>query len=351
MNIGKVFEVPNRWVKADGPQADIVFSCRVRLARNLRDFVFPPWGKKSHLKEAARLILKTIENSDYFKNHWVFDMNRISLLEREFLLERHLISKEFTRGDETQFLVTVPGETISIMVNEEDHLRIQTILSGLQLMQAWEICNSVDDRLDNSLEYAFSPKFGYLTSCLTNVGTGLRASCMLHLSALVRTSRIDDVLKNVSKLGLVTRGFYGEGSRAQGDFFQISNQVTLGLQEKEIISTVSRVVRQVVKEEKNAREYLMQHSSLKVMDEVGRAYGILSNAHLISYEEAMVLLSKLRLGVWMGIIPYSISVDTINEFFISIGPAQIQVSQGRRLSRTSRDKIRAKMIREKLSNA
>lgn len=350
MSIKRILEFPNEWIRANGPQADIVFSSRVRLARNLRDFIFPPWGRELHLEEVAKLVLKVVEGSGYFKNCWIFEMEKISLLERKFLLERHLISKEFTRGNKAQFLVTIPGETISIMVNEEDHLRIQTILSGLQLMQAWKICSSVDDELDNHLDYAFSPKFGYLTSCPTNVGTGLRASCMLHLPALVRTSRIDDVLKSVSKLGLVTRGFYGEGSRAQGDFFQISNQVTLGLREEEIIGTVSKVVQQVVEEEKNAREYLIQKSGIKVMDDVGRAYGILSNAYLISSEEAMMLLSKLRLGVWMDIIPHNFPVDLLNELFISIAPAQIQINYGRRLSGVFRDKIRAKLIREKLSN-
>lgn len=350
MKIQSLLRTPNEWIRASGPEAEIVFSSRVRLARNLRGFVFPPWSKEPWLKRVAIQILQAVKVNDYFRECWIFDMSELSPIERKFLLERHLISQEFMRGEKAQVLVALPGEIVSMMINEEDHLRIQTILSGLQLMEAWRICDRIDDELAGTLEYAFSPEKGYLTSCLTNVGTGLRASCMLHLPALVHIGKIDEVLKNVSKWGLVTRGFYGEGSKAQGDFFQISNQVTLGFREEDILSLVERIVQQVVKQEKKAREYLLQQDGVRIADKVGRAYGILSHAHLMDSEEAMRLLSRLRLGVCLGLVPGNLPVATLNDLFVCIGPAQIQVKEGRLLDAISRDKVRARVIREKLTN-
>ncbi len=345
-----LLKTPNEWIKATGPESEIVFSSRVRLARNMRGFSFPPWGKDSQLKEVCNQVLEVICKSNYFKNCLILNMDELSLLEKKFLLERHLISREFIKGGRNQVLIIVPGEVVSIMVNEEDHLRIQVILSGLQLMEAWRIADGIDTELAKNLNYAFSPQEGYLTSCLTNVGTGLRASCMLHLPALTYIGKIDDVLKTVSKWGLVARGFYGEGSKIQGDFFQISNQVTLGLKEEEIINLVEKIVHEVIEQEKKAREYLLKRDGLRIADEVGRAYGILSHAYLIDSGEAMSLLSKLRLGLCMGLISENIPMAVLNYLFISVGPAQIQVKEGKPLRPIMRDKIRAGVIREKLSH-
>ncbi len=337
----------SKWVKEEGPEANIVFSCRVRLARNLQDFVFPPWASDSELKKASTKILEAVNKGKYFKDSSIIDMGRLSFLEKRFLLERHLISNEFMENGEYRFLVATKGEVISLMINEEDHLRLQNILSGLQLMKAWRLSDEVDDNLEEYLNYTFSPQRGYLTSCPTNVGTGMRASCMMHLPCLVITNRIRDVLKSVSQLGLVTRGLYGEGTGSQGDFFQISNQVTLGLKEEQIISSVEKVTRRVVEEEKKAREVLLKDNFTKIKDEVGRAYGVLTNAYLISIEEAFRLLSKIRLGVSLGLLS-GLRVGILNELFILIEPAQIQISQGKSLNPFSQDQIRAKIIREKL---
>ncbi|MCD6318444.1 protein arginine kinase [Candidatus Aerophobetes bacterium] len=339
---------PSQWIKEEGPEANIVFSSRVRLARNIQGFVFPPWASNSELKKVSTEILEAAGKSKYFKVSSVIDMEKLSFLERRFLLERHLISDEFVDNGKYRFLVATEGEIISLMINEEDHLRLQSILPGLQLMEAWKLSDKVDNDLEEYLNYAFSPQRGYLTSCPTNVGTGMRASCMIHLPSLVATNRIRDVLKGVSQLGLITRGLYGEGTSSRGDFFQISNQVTLGLKEEQILNSVERVTRRVVEEEKRAREVLLKNNSAKIKDEIGRAYGILTNAYLISSEEALQLLSKIRLGIGLGFLS-GLKIGILNELFILIEPAQIQIMEGKSLNPFSRDRTRAKIIKEKLT--
>jgi len=350
MNLQKMVNSTNQWLKGDGPEADIVFSSRVRLARNLKDLVFPPWAKNSVLKNVSETVLNAVKKSNYFKDAYVVNMSELGLRERSFLLERHLISVEFTESKDYRFLVVQKGETISLMINEEDHLRLQSILSGLQIMEAWRLSDKVDDELGRNLNYAFLPQLGFLTTCPTNTGTGMRASCMVHLPGLVITRRINDLLKNISQLGLVARGLYGEGTESQGDFFQISNQVTLGLREEEIVDNVERVTRQVVEQEKKAREILLKRNGTQLIDRVGRAYGILTNAHMISSKEAIELLSKLRLGVSLHLLP-EFSMGVLNELLFLIGPAQLQVMSERDLNPLSRDKLRAKIIREKLSRS
>ncbi|MCK4925784.1 ATP--guanido phosphotransferase, partial [Candidatus Aerophobetes bacterium] len=239
-------------------------------------------------------------------------------------------------------------EMLSLMINEEDHLRLQTIFSGLQLTEAWRLIDRVDDELEENLDYAFLSRYGYLTACPTNVGTGMRASCMLHLPALVAARKINDILKSISQLGLVARGLYGEGTEAHGDFFQISNQLTLGLKEEEIIDHVERITHRVVEQEKKAREALLKKNGSQIRNEVGRAYGILAGAHLMSSQEALDLLSKLRLGMCLELLP-GFNVQTLNELFFLVTPAQLQIREGRGLSPLSRDQLRARLIREKLS--
>jgi len=338
----------SQWLRGDGPEGEIVFSCRVRLARNLEGFTFPPRAHDSVLRDVSDKVLNAVKKSDYLKNNRLINMSELSGTERRFLLERHLISLEFSAGGSHRFLVTEKGEMISLMINEEDHLRLQSILSGLQLMDAWRLSDKVDDELEQNLDYAFLPQWGYLTSCPTNTGTGMRASCMLHLPALVATHRIDELLKNISKLGLAARGLYGEGTKSQGDFFQISNQVTLGLGEEEIVDSVERVTRQVVGQEKRAREILLKRNGTQLKDQMGRAYGTLVNAYLMSSEEAISLLSKLRLGVSLHLFPH-LSIQALNELFFMITPAQLQVKEGKEMSPLDRAGLRAKIIRERLS--
>jgi len=340
---------PGVWVRADGSEAEIVFSCRVRLARNLEDFIFPSWADNSTRKNVSEKVLEAVNENNYFKEGHIIDINTLSLIERRFLMERHLISAEFVQGGSYRFLVTEKGEMISLMINEEDHLRLQVILSGLQLMEAWRLSDKIDDELEKDLDYAFLAQWGYLTACPTNTGTGMRASCMVHLPALIATGKINDLLRSISKLGLVVRGLHGEGTESQGDFFQISNQVTLGLKEEEIIDNVERVTRQVVEQEKRARELLLKKSKVQLEDEVGRAYGILVNARLITSKEAITLLSKLRLGINLH-LRSGLNLRVLNELFFLIAPAQIQVKEGKELDSFSCDELKAKIIREKLGS-
>ncbi len=348
MRFHAMANVTSRWLKGDGPEAGIVFSSRVRLARNLGDSPFPPWAEESKLKGVSEKVIDAIEKSKYLKNAHIIDMAELSPVERRFLFERHLISVEFTKGGKYRFLATEKEEMLSLMINEEDHLRLQTIFSGLQLTEAWRLIDRVDDELEGTLDYAFLPQYGYLTACPTNTGTGMRASCMLHLPALVAVRKINDILKGISQLGLVARGLYGEGTEAQGEFFQVSNQLTLGLKEEEIIDHVQRVTHQVVEQEKRAREALLKRNGLQIRNEVGRAYGVLTGAYLISYQEALDLLSKLRLGISLKLLP-GLNIGILNELFFLITPAQLQIRKGRELAFLSRDELRAKLIRGKLS--
>jgi len=341
---------PCYWLRGDGPEAMIVFSSRVRLARNLKEFVFPPWAQSYILKSVVEKVLKAVKRAIYFKDVYYIEIGELSSLERDFLLERHLISQEFSKGGKERFLVVEKKEILSLMVNEEDHLRIQTIFSGLQLREAWDLINKVDDALGENIDYAFSPQWGYLTACPTNTGTGMRASCMLHLPALVISGKINELLKEISRLGLVARGLYGEGTEAQGDFFQVSNQVTLGLSEPQIIDNVGRVVREVVNQERRIREVLLKRNKVQIEDEVGRAYGILTHAHLIDTKTAMNLLSRLRLGVGLNLLP-KIKTAVLNELLFLIAPAHIQVKEGKTLAPLFRDELRAKLIKEKLNGS
>jgi protein arginine kinase len=348
MRFHAMANVTSRWLKGDGPEAGIVFSSRVRLARNLGDSPFPPWAEESKLKGVSEKVIDAIEKSKYLKNAHIIDMAELSPVERRFLFERHLISVEFTKGGKYRFLATEKEEMVSLMINEEDHLRLQTIFSGLQLTEAWRLIDRVDDELEGTLDYAFLPQYGYLTACPTNTGTGMRASCMLHLPALVAVRKINDILKGISQLGLVARGLYGEGTEAQGEFFQVSNQLTLGLKEEEIIDHVQRVTHQVVEQEKRARKALLKRNGLQIRNEVGRAYGVLTGAYLISSQEALDLLSKLRLGISLKLLP-GLNIGILNELFFLITPAQLQIRKGRELASLSRDELRAKLIRGKLS--
>jgi len=350
MILGEMAGSSSYWLRGDGPEATIVFSSRVRLARNLKEFVFPPWAQSSILKSVAEKVLKAVKKTIYFKDVYYIEIGGLSPLERDFLLERHLISQEFSKGGEERFLVVEKKEILSLMVNEEDHLRIQTIFSGLQLREAWDLINKVDDALEENIDYAFSPQWGYLTACSTNTGTGMRASCMLHLPALVISGKINELLKEISKLGLVARGLYGEGTEAQGDFFQVSNQVTLGPSEPQIIDNVGRIVREVVNQERRIREVLLKRNKVQIEDEVGRAYGILTHAHLMDTKTAMNLLSRMRLGVDLNLLP-KVETSVLNELLFLITSAHIQIKEGKTLAPLFRDELRAKLIKERLNES
>lgn len=336
------------WLSGKGPFSEIIFSSRVRLARNFSDYPFP-------LRAAAgqrEKILKTMEEiypkTSTLKNAAFLRMEEVSDIDRQFLLERHLISQEHMHATNGKGLILSLDEKIALMINEEDHLRMQAMASGFDLKKAYETINTIDDSIAEFINFSFMPNLGYLTSCPTNVGTALRASCMLHLPALTFTKRINKVLELLAKISFATRGFFGEGTQALGDFFQISNQISLGLSEAEVIDNLAGVVNQVKEQEIDARGTLLKKHKLSLEDNVWRSYGVLRNCRLISSKEALSHLSILSLGLDLGIIN-KISRELLNNLFLMIQPAHLQKIEARALKEEERDFIRAQILREKLS--
>lgn len=326
---------------------EVIMSSRVRLARNLEGLSFTYRANQAQRKEVISRVQSGTQQSSYLANALFVDLARASLIDRQFLVERHLISKEHALGKGQRAVIIGDKEIVSIMVNEEDHLRLQSTQSGLELMDAWRLIDKIDDELEGNLDYAFSPDLGYLTACPTNTGTGMRASVMLHLPALVLAKEIDKVLNAVAKLSLTVRGIYGEGTGAAGNFFQISNQITLGQSEVEILDNVERVTRQVVGHERAAREGLLKKSTDELSDKIWRAYGTLRNAHIISSKETLKTLSWVRLGIDLGILK-DLEIRTVNELLVLAQPGHIQKCEGRELEPGIRDLKRAELIREKL---
>ena len=293
MSIDKLVGQIAGWLQKEGPLSDIVVSSRVRLARNYDLIPFPYRANKEQLREVISKTEKAIKNSKYLKNTLIIDMSDLTDIDIQFLVEKHLISQEFGKPKSERILVVSDREIISIMVNEEDHLRLQCIQPGLQLLDSWRLINQATLELESQVEFAFSKTWGYLTSCPTNVGTGIRASVLIHLPALVITKQIGKVLQAVAKLGIAIRGLYGEGTEAYGNFFQISNQVTLGYSEEDIINNIESVVKQVVGYEENARTLMIKEDKKVIEDKIWRAYGVLSNVRIIDFQETLNLLSLL----------------------------------------------------------
>ncbi|MBI3322630.1 MAG: protein arginine kinase [Candidatus Omnitrophica bacterium] len=347
MKIESLVEKTGEWLRGSGPKEQIVLSSRVRLARNLADLPFPSWASTQEREEARRRLLEAVARSKFLKGAVVFEMGKLSELDRLFLVERHLISRELAAGHEAATAVISDREVISLMINEEDHVRLQVLQSGLNLREAWSVLLRVDEELETALAYAFTPECGYLTACPTNVGTGMRASCMLHLPCLVMTRQINRVLHAISKLGLTARGLYGEGTDATGNFFQLSNQVTLGISEEETLDSLERLIGQVIEQEEAARRALLSRSREAVEDRIWRAYGTLRTAHLINSTETTNLLSMVRLGVDVSVLP-DLPRDKVNRLFIQTQPAHLQKLEGRELTAPERDSRRAKLLRDSL---
>ena len=347
MKLDDLVAQTGEWLRGGGPKEQIVLSSRVRLARNLAGIPFPNWGDKEQRADGLRRVLQAVARSKFLKGSLVLEMASLSELDRQFLVERHLISRELASGSDQSAVVVSDREVISLMINEEDHLRLQVLQSGLNLREAWAVLSRVNEELEAVLHYAFTPEWGYLTTCPTNVGTGMRASCMLHLPCLVMTRQINRVLHAISKLGLTARGLYGEGTDAIGNFFQLSNQVTLGVSEEETLDTLERLIGQVVEQEEAARRALFAQSREAVEDRIWRAYGTLKTAHLVNSTEATNLLSTVRLGVDMGVLP-DLPREKVNRLFIQTQPAHLQKLEGRELSAPERDSRRAKLLRESL---
>ena len=342
----------SRWMEADGPESGIAISSRVRIARNLAGKPFPHQLNNEKAEEVVSAVRELVESGSLTWQTGVLELgllNELSAVERQILVDKHLISPDLINNFENKAVVLRDDEVISVMINEEDHLRIQCLLSGLQLNEAWRLINQVDDGFESVLDYAFSEQLGYLTACPTNVGTGLRASVMLHLPALVMVKQLKEVLNAISKVGLTARGLFGEGTEALGDLYQISNQITLGLVEEDIISNLIAVVRKIISQEKATRTALFNDRQHFVKDRVYRAYGILKNAHILSSEEAMRLFSDLRLGVEMNLLS-GIPIKLLNVLMVRIQPAFLTKLAGWEMPSHRRDVFRAKLIRKEFKN-
>ncbi|MBI4227769.1 MAG: protein arginine kinase [Candidatus Omnitrophica bacterium] len=323
-------------------------SSRIRLARNLAGHRFPHWATKRGRAQVRAAVEQAAGRAPYLAQALLLHLEELPGVDRLFLVERHLISREHADGDAAERAVIIGDrEIIAVMVNEEDHVRLQVLQSGLNLREGWAIASELDRQLEADLAYAFSPAWGYLTCCPTNVGTGLRASAMLHLPCLVMTKQINRVLHAITKLGLTARGLYGEGTEATGNFFQISNQVSLGRAEPELVDALERIAGQVVQQEEAAREAIVTQNREALEDRIWRAYGTLKSAHIITSAETTDLLSLVRLGVDLGIVP--LDRATINTLFITTQPAHLQRWAGRSLASRERDVRRAQLLRESLA--
>jgi len=337
----------NNWWNSQGPDSDIVISSRIRLARNIEGYPFPQRAALPQKEEILSRVKDAVSKIEGIGDIWFIKMDTLSDLDKQFLWERHLLSREHLSSPEGKALIVSARQVLSIMINEEDHLRVQALASGFNLQKIWQSIDWLDDDLSRQLSFSFSPDIGYLTACPTNVGTALRASCMLHLPALVLTKQINKILDLVAKLSFTTRGLFGEGTKALGNFFQVSNQASLGNSCEEIINNLCTVVQQVRQQELGARDNLLKKYRYTFEDNIWRSLGILRNCRLISTPEAFSHLSMLCVGLELGIIKH-IDRNLINDLFITIQPAHLQRMEGRILKEQERDYIRAAILRKRL---
>ncbi len=334
------------WLSDDGPDADVVMSCRVRLARNIAGFPFVGRSNDTQRREIMNLARQVVLSSDLADGMIWVDLMQSSGRDRQLLMERHLISRHLAEADFPRAVAVSGDETLSIMVNEEDHLRMQLLAAGKRLGELVERINAVDDTIETKIDYAFSPRWGYLTACPTNVGTGIRLSVMMHLPALKLTNEIERVRRAAKDLHLAVRGYYGEGSESAGDFYQISNQVTLGRSEPELLREFQeRIVPGIVEYEHEARRMLVNRNPTLLDDRVHRALGILRTARLLGAEEAMKLLSRVRLGIHLGRLP-GIDLDAVNRLLLQVQTGHLQLHVGADLSPDQRREARAKLVRQ-----
>ena len=349
MSIASLLDSHSELTDSASSKTAIVLMTRVRLARNLAGTPFPGWAKPSQREEIFDRCRGAVANTPAMKRCFNLSIGELSDLEKQVLVERHLISRELSGAKTGAGAVISKDQAISVMVNEEDHLRIQVLRAGFQLKKAWNAINEFDSSLEDNLDFAFSPTLGYLTACPTNLGTGMRASAMMHLPALVISSQMEKVVRAVNQLGMVVRGLFGEGSDASGSIFQISNQTTLGESEEEIIKRLTSVLQSIIEHELNAREKLLEADAAKLLDKIGRAYGILQNSHLLSSSEAMNLLSLIRLGVDLGAFPDA-SRSVIDRLFIEAQPGHLQHTQKGEFDPAQRDVLRAARLRSEFAN-
>ena len=345
--INKLLHQPVSWLAESNPDENIAISSRIRLARNLSGFMFPANSSEPEQNQVLSIVSSTIEKNKILNGSIEFNINSLSETDKLFLLERHLISRNFCKGSNSSNLIINKTASCSLMVNEEDHIRLQVIQPGLSLHKTWTVVDNIDNHLSENISFAYNNTLGYLTSCPTNVGTGMRASVMLNLPGLTLAGYLNAVVRGVSKLGLAVRGLFGEGSECIGNFYQVSNQSTLGETERQIIQRLDNIIQQIINHEKNARLKVLETKQNFLQDYIGRAYGILCYSHILSNKEALNSLSILRMGVDLKMFT-SLDNHTINKLFIAIQPAHLQKQSLKELSSIEKDILRAKIVREKL---
>jgi protein arginine kinase len=335
------------WLKGDGDESLVVLSTRVRLARNIAGCLYPGSADTETKQRVVGYFTQTMERSELLRAGGYYPSTDISPLDRDFLIERHLISPTFLDGDPGRSLYLASDEKISVMVNEEDHLRIQSLASGFDPSGAFDRALLYDQDISKALEYDYDQDFGYLTACPTNVGTGMRVSVLIHLPGLVLTRDIDKVISHITRSGLVVRGFYGEGSDVAGNLFQISNQTTLGVSELDLLEQIKKTTGEIIDKEAAARRRLVEEAADMIEDKIWRAWGILRHARVLTSEEVMNLLSAVRLGIAINVIDLS-DVSQINQILLLSQPAHLQKYYGSEMDPTRRDFVRAQMVREKM---
>lgn len=339
------------WYIDAGPDSDVVISSRIRLARNLCDYPFPHMLNATTSAAVTNEISHTLNEYGKMKNNEFINVNMDELSDEDklSLVEKHLISEDLIKGGIVRKALIRKDESISVMVNEEDHIRIQAMEPGLNLEGAYEKSQEIAIYLEKNLHIGFNKRFGFTTSCPTNIGTGLRASVMMHLPALMMLGKIPAIIENIQKMGYSVRGYYGENSNSLGNIYQISNQITLGLKEEELISDIKKLINQIMEQERAIRKQLLEKNPIYLEDKVYRALGILKNSRIMTNQEAVRLISDVRLGVALGIIR-NIDEKSFNKVMVSIGPASIQKIEGRIMEPIERDQARAKYIREALKD-
>jgi len=363
----------NEWFSGQGPLSDVVISSRIRLARNLAGHKFLAACTVAEKGEILRILKDVLMGLELGDEIFYIGVDKAPVLEKRFLVERHLISQHHAFGKGPRGAVIARREFFTAMINEEDHLRLQVLRAGCQLPACYEQIDRIDNAIEQKVDYAFSPKYGYLTACPTNLGTGIRVSVMLHLPALKMTSQIEKFLNAAKALGLAVRGLFGEGTEAAGDFYQLSNQISLGVSEKEIVSRFeSTIIPEIVEYEHAARNQLLSKDAGILDDKISRALALLKNANLISSQEALFLLSHIRLGLNMHKFqgastpaidrlcslcsdspadgnPKGLSIETVNRLFLLTLPAHLQLNYGKELDSARRDALRAQIIRSALT--
>ncbi len=347
MIVDGLLDQAGAWL-APGKGTGTVVSSRIRLARNLRDAAFPGWAGAEECDRIWKELAPLLRSVEPLDAGFDLSMEDLSDLDRQVLFERHLISRELAEKGRGSGVVVTADERVAMMVNEEDHLRMQSMRPGMDLIGAWEAIDRIDNEIEKHLRYAFSPHLGYLTACPTNVGTAMRASVMLHVPGLVLMNEIGPIVKGMNKIGLAVRGLWGEGTEATGNMFQVSNQISLGEDERGIVANLEQIVGEIVEHERNARERLVEKKAAVLRDHVGRAYGILMHAHILSSKEALDLLSGLRLGVELGILE-KLNRQVVDELLLLTQPGHLQKRMGRKLRPRDRDAARAELVRSRVS--